>query len=73
MDRKELIKANFGQHLQKLRTEKDLSIRSLATRSNLEYSQVQRVENGKVNVALSTIYALAEGLGIEPGELLTKV
>ena len=73
MERKELIKANFGQHLQKLRSEKDLSIRSLATRSNLEYSQVQRVENGKVNVALTTIYALAEGLGIEPGELLTKV
>jgi len=73
MERKELIKANFGQHLQKLRAAKDLSIRSLATRSNLEYSQVQRVENGKVNVALTTIYALAEGLGIEPGELLSKV
>lgn len=73
MERKELIKLNFGRHLQKLRIEKDLSIRGLATRSNLEYSQVQRIENGKVNVALTTIYALAEGLEIEPGKLLALV
>ena len=70
MERKEKIKVNFGQNLQKLRLAKDLSIRGLAGRSGLEYSQVQRIENGKVNVALTTVYALAEGLEITPDQLL---
>ena len=64
MERKEKIKANFGLYLQKRRLEQDLSIRSLAARSGLEYSQVQRIENGKVNAALTTIYALAEELNL---------
>ncbi|SDF93922.1 Helix-turn-helix [Pedobacter terrae] len=71
MDKKEKIKQDFGSHLQKLRVSKDLSIRKLASRSNLEYSQVQRIEQGKVNITLSTIHALAEGLEISTAELFT--
>ena len=73
MERKEKIKANFGLYLQKRRLEQDLSIRSLAARSGLEYSQVQRIENGKVNAALTTIYALAEGLNIPPSSLMPEL
>lgn len=73
MERKETIKKAFGEHLQKLRTDKGHSIRALAGRSGLEYSQVQRIEGGKVNVALTSIYSLAEGLEVEPGELLKVV
>lgn len=69
MTKKEKIKEEFGRNLQKLRTCKDLSIRSLANRSGLEYSQVQRIENGKVNVALTTVFALAEGLELSPDQL----
>lgn len=70
MDKKEEIKIAFGKHLQKLRVEKQLSIRALANCSGLEYSQVQRIENGKVNLALTTIFSLAEGLDLSPQELL---
>lgn len=64
------ILLRFALHLKKIREEKELSIRELAIRSNLEYSQVQRIEKGKVNIAFTTLLALADGLDITPGELL---
>jgi transcriptional regulator with XRE-family HTH domain len=70
MGRKEKIKNDFGQQLQKIRIEKGLSIRKLAGSASLEYSHVQRIEKGLVDVALTTIYALAEGLEVEPSLLL---
>lgn len=71
MDKKEKIKLDFANNLQRLRNEKNLSIRGLANSAGLEYSQVQRIESGKVNVALSTIFSLAEGLGVEASQLLS--
>ena len=65
---KQLLK--FANHLKKLREDKDISIRELAARSGLEYSQVQRIEKGKVNLALTTILALADGLELPQSELL---
>ncbi len=52
MNNKEKIKGNFGENLQKLRSSNGLSVRALTSKSGLEYSQVQRIENGKVNPAL---------------------
>ena len=63
-------KSPSGKHLEKLRKQRKLSIRQLAYSSDLEYSQVQRIEKGKVNLALSTLIALSEGLDIKPQQLL---
>jgi len=68
---KEKILQKFAKHLTTLREQKGLSIRELAVRSDLEYSQVQRIEKGKVNIAFTTLCALAEGLDVAPSELLT--
>ncbi|MGN8056032.1 helix-turn-helix domain-containing protein [Pedobacter sp. 22163] len=70
MEKKDQIKQAFGSHLQKLRLTRSLSIRKLAGNSGLEYSQVQRIEQGKVNISLTTIFALAEGLDLDPKDLL---
>ncbi len=70
MTAKEKTLLKFAAHLKKLREEKGISIRELAVRSNLENSHVQRIEKGKVNVALTTIFALADGLDISPDTLL---
>ncbi|WP_411274027.1 helix-turn-helix domain-containing protein [Daejeonella sp.] len=73
MESKEQIKAHFARHLQKLLREQKLSLRGLATSSGLEYSQVQRIANGKVNLALTTIYASAKGLNVPVDKLLTGI
>jgi len=70
MTGKEKILAKFAKHLKKLREDKGYSLRELASRSGLEYSQVQRIESGKVNLAFTTVIALADGLDITPSELL---
>lgn len=70
MTSKEGILINFGKRLKKIREEKGYSIRELAARADLEYSQVQRIEKGKVNLAYTTLIALSEGLGVEPFKLL---
>ena len=70
MTHKDKILSRFAKHLTSLREGQGISIRELASRSNLEYSQVQRIEKGKVNFAYTTLLALADGLNMAPSELL---
>ncbi|MGX5853758.1 helix-turn-helix domain-containing protein [Dyadobacter jiangsuensis] len=69
MESKPLILARFGEIIIAEAKKKNLSLRKLADASGLEYSQVQRIAKGKVNLALTTIVALCEGLEISPSEL----
>jgi len=70
MIEKEKTLRAFAEHLIKLRQQKAYSIRELASRADLEYSQVQRIEKGKVNFSFTTLLALADGLDISSSELL---
>ncbi|WP_163504577.1 helix-turn-helix domain-containing protein, partial [Escherichia coli] len=63
----------FAERLIKLRTEKGMSIRQLSAAADLEYSQVQRIEKGKVNFAFSTLIALAQGLDMEVEDLVKEL
>jgi transcriptional regulator with XRE-family HTH domain len=63
------IKA-FGANLKKLRESKKLTQEALAFKSELARSQVIRFEQGERSPTLSTILALAKGLGMEPKKLL---
>ncbi len=62
----------FGENLKKIRQEKGLSLRKMATLCNLDDSNISKIENGKFNIQLSmsTIFELAKGLNIKPKELL---
>jgi transcriptional regulator with XRE-family HTH domain len=71
MESKEQKQEKFANAVLKAAQEKNLSLRKLAAASGLEYSQVQRICKGKVNLALSTIISLAEGLEITPAELFS--
>lgn len=70
MDKKEKLLQKFGNNLSKIREGRALSIRQLAAAAELEYSQVQRIEKGKVNFAFTTLICLARGLDIHPKKLL---
>lgn len=61
---------DFGAHIRKLRLAKKMTLEELAYASDIELSQVHRVEKGKTNLSLSTIDTLAKGLEISIGELL---
>jgi transcriptional regulator with XRE-family HTH domain len=72
MDRKEVLLEQFAKAILAEAKEKNLSLRKLADASGLEYSQVQRIAKGKVNLALTSILALCEGLNISPSSLFGR-
>ena len=63
-------KLRFGNRLKKLRQEKNLTLRELALRSEMENQHISMLEHGKYDVQLSTIIKLAAALEVEPYELL---
>ena len=60
----------FGENLKTIRTSKGLTLEQLAFDADIELSQVHRVEKGKINPTLTTLIALAKGLGITLAELV---
>jgi transcriptional regulator with XRE-family HTH domain len=67
---KKLIAVNIGMALKKLRNGKNLSMQELATLAEIEKSQIYRIENGKVDVRISTLYLLAEALKVDVSQFL---
>lgn len=55
---------SFGKHLRKLREERDYSMRYLADLADVNYTQISKIETGKINTTISTAYALAKALDI---------
>lgn len=64
------ILTDFGNKLKELRDLKGLTLQELAFEADMEISQVHRVEKGKINPTLTTLNALAKGLGITLAELV---
>jgi transcriptional regulator with XRE-family HTH domain len=65
------LKQRFGPLIGRLRVTRNLSQEKLAHLSGLHATTISEVERGKTRVTLETLEALARGLGIEPGDLIT--
>ncbi|WP_127466441.1 helix-turn-helix transcriptional regulator [Streptomyces sp. B27] len=61
----------FGDYLKVLRQSRNLSVRELARRSNLDAGGITRIEQGKVSPTLDTLKALAIALEVPPSDLFT--
>ncbi|MBL0740829.1 helix-turn-helix domain-containing protein [Chryseolinea lacunae] len=59
----------FGTNLQRIRLEKGLSQEDLAHLANVAYTTINRLENGRLNTGVSTIFDLARALKVSPKEL----
>jgi transcriptional regulator with XRE-family HTH domain len=59
-----------GAKIRKIRILKKISQETLANECDIDYSQVNRMELGKVNFSISNLYRIAKALQVEPGELL---
>lgn len=66
---KDDFKILFGAQLEKLRTKKDLSLRALAQRCDIDHSDIGKIEKGQISIQLGTILELAKGLNVHPKEL----
>ena len=66
----EKLQREFGGNLKRIREDKGISLREASLKCELDDSKISKIENGKFNIQLSTIFELAKGLGVEPKELL---
>ena len=61
----------LGQKIRNLRTQKGLTQVELAFKCNdIDYSQINRIELGKVNFSVSFLSLLADALEVEISDLL---
>ena len=66
----ELFLKNIGVKIRECRTLKGFSIENLANECGIDYSQLSRMELGKVNFSVSFLSKIAKSLNIDPKELL---
>ena len=60
----EAISVNIGERLRDLREARNISMRALATKSGLSANALSMIERGKASPSVSTLYKLAEALGV---------
>jgi putative transcriptional regulator len=63
----------LGMHIRQLRSNKNLTIEELASKSGKTYQVLQRLETGKENPSSFLLYEVAGGLGYTMEELLKSV
>lgn len=68
--RNQEVMKQFGIRVRELREAKGLSQPELAYECEWEYSQINRIELGKINTSISHMFHLAEKLGVKPSELI---
>ncbi len=63
------ILSRFGKHLEEIKKSKNLSYRKIATRCNIDHSDIKKYVDGKISPSILTVVELAKGLGVKPAEL----
>ncbi len=58
-----------GSRIRELRLAKGISQQELANLANIELSQINRIELGKINTSLSQVATIAKALDVHPKEL----
>lgn len=59
----------LGKSVEKFRKSQGLSYRQLAQKCDVDHSNISKIEKGKVDLRISTLYELSKGLEIHPREL----
>ena len=59
----------FGQKLAKIRQEKGMSAYALSLKIEKDTSYIHKVENAKMNISLTSLFAICNALEITPDVL----
>ncbi|OXA84953.1 helix-turn-helix domain-containing protein [Flavobacterium hercynium] len=71
MDSKEInlqLREKVGEKIKLLRKEE--SYEKIASRCNLDASKISKIEKGRIDFRINTIFEIAKGLRVHPMELL---
>jgi transcriptional regulator with XRE-family HTH domain len=70
MDKQQDALRRLGSRLAALRRQKDLSLTQLSSLTGLSSQELSAIEAGELDPTITTLVALARGLGLSPSELL---
>lgn len=65
------LRRRLGEHVRRLRLEKEISQEALSSRCGFHRTYVSQVERATINITLDNMQKLAEGLGVDPSELVS--
>lgn len=65
--------AKLGREIRRRREARGLILEQLADRAQLTPNYIGSLEIGKRDPSLSTVFALARGLGVQPGEFFGTI
>lgn len=68
MREKNTFQQAFGKKIRDLRTQNNLTLEKLALEAGIAYSQVSRIERGKINTSMYTVYILSQTMKVHPAE-----
>ncbi len=69
MNSSDRVQQEFGERIRNLRKQRELSQEAFAFECHLDRTYVSQVEQGRRNISLQNIKAMAEALGVSIGEL----
>lgn len=61
---RDAVSVNIGERVRELREARNISMRTLATKSGLSANALSIIERGKASPSVSTLYKLADALGV---------
>ncbi|MBI2281091.1 MAG: helix-turn-helix transcriptional regulator [Bacteroidetes bacterium] len=67
------LKIAFGKTLKSLRVEKGFTQEKLAELSNLDVTFISKMENGKLQPSLTTIFSISKALGVQASYLIERI
>ena len=62
-----------GGNIRKARKERKLTIQELAFNADVEYTQVSRIERGKINTSMYQLYIISKALEINIANLFEGI
>jgi transcriptional regulator with XRE-family HTH domain len=63
----------IGERIRKLRTDNQLTLENLAFKADMDYTQLSRIELGKINTSIFQIYKIANALQITASDILNAL
>lgn len=67
---KEILKRKIGLRIRSIREDKNLSIMDLAYMLDIEYNNLIRIEKGRTNPTIITLYKIGQALNVKLPEIV---
>ncbi|MEY4279524.1 MAG: Helix-turn-helix domain [Bacteroidota bacterium] len=70
---KDMVVKLIGERIRKLRIESQFTLEALAFKADMDYTQLSRIELGKINTSIFQIHKIALALNTSTSAILTAL